>query len=34
MSILPRIRSSAEEYGHIIAGPLAGVPLTCVRPFK
>jgi glycerol kinase len=31
MSILPRIRSSAEEYGHIISGPLAGVPLTCVR---
>lgn len=32
MAILPVIRSSAEEYGRIVSGPLAGIPITCVRP--
>jgi len=29
MAILPVIRSSAEEYGRIVSGPLAGIPITC-----
>ncbi|KAJ0070572.1 hypothetical protein NL108_016263 [Boleophthalmus pectinirostris] len=28
MEILPRVRSSSEIYGHMSAGPLAGVPIS------
>jgi glycerol kinase len=27
-AIMPRIASNAEVYGHVAAGPLAGVPIS------